>query len=183
MRASLSGGRRLLGLVAVIVTVAAACSVEDTLSIPNCTDGGSGLIAAQSVPTAELVPCFVAPPAGWEVDAVKIDQSGTAIEFESDRAGSGAASFHYGPACDVDEAVSVPTDQVGTLRYEHVDRVEPGYKAQRYYVFEGGCVWWEFDFDDDVSAALSLELANSLRFITRQALNDSVRESFIDEEL
>ena len=180
-----SSSRRLilLRLAAVLGLVAAACSVEHALPVPDCQRGESALIVAQSVPTADFVPCLDPLPTGWVADTTKIDQDGTVIRLSSDRAGAGAASLHYAETCEVGEAVSVPSDQEGAEAFEYVERIEHGFRADRHYVFAGGCVWWEFDFDADASATLSIELQDRLTLVTREFLNESIRENFIDEEL
>jgi hypothetical protein len=114
---------------------------------------------------------------------VAIDQDRTQVILDSDRAGMGAARLRFEHECDLGQAVEVPTDQEGADRFEFVETVEPGFRAQRYYVFAGGCAWWAFDFDDGASAALSIELDEQLTFISREAVNENVRQSFIDEEL
>lgn len=135
------------------------------------------------MPTGDLVPCFESLPAGWEADTVRINQSGSVIHFDSDRAGDGAAEFRYQETCDLGETVSVPSDQKLADRHEYIKRVAPGFQAERYYTFDGGCVSWVFDFDRAVTASLSVELGNSLSLVTRQALNESMRDNFMDEEL
>lgn len=170
-------------LLAVLLLVAAACSVEDVMEAPMCEGSSSVVIVAQSVPTAEQVPCFEPLPAGWEFSTVRIDQGGTAIEFDSDRAGSGAAQFRYVEACDRGDAVAVPSDQEEARRYEMITEVEPSFQAQRYYAFAGGCIHWDFDFSADAAAALSIELGDTLVLISRADLNDSFRETFVDEDL
>ncbi len=176
--------RSKLWLVAAIGLLAVACSVEDTLSPPNCVGNGSGLIAAQSVPDAELVPCLGPLPEGWDIDSVVIDQSGTTVRFDSDRAGIGAARLDFASECDVDEAaVWVRSDQDGADRFDFTERLEPGFRSRWYYLFPGGCVWWTFDFDDETSASLSIEVGDRLTLLTRESVNNNVSESFIDEEL
>ena len=159
-----------------------------SLPIPDCVRGGSGFIVAQSVPSGDLIPCFDSLPTGWEVDSVQIDQDGTVIRLDSDRAGAGAAELRYAVTCDIGEAVSVPGDHDGANRFDYRILGEPGsLRAQRYYMFSGGCVWWDFDFvgvDESVLLfRLSFELGNTLTLVTRDWLNELIRESFIDEEL
>jgi hypothetical protein len=166
-----------------LALLASACSVEEVLSVPDCQTGGSAFIVAQSVPTGDLVPCFNPLPAGWEVTSVKINQDGSVFRMDSDRAGDDAAVLRYAERCDLDDAVSIPSDQDGADGFEYIERIEPGFRAERYFVFNGGCVWWEFDFDDDAQSGLAIELDNSLVLVTRESLNQSMRESFIDEEL
>jgi hypothetical protein len=169
--------------VALLVVVAAGCSIESSMPAPDCIDGGSANLGAQAVPTAELVPCFERLPDGWKADGVKIDQDGMLVRFDSDRAGGSSAIFHYTETCDIGDAVSSLSEHEGADRYDHVERVDPAFRAQRYYVFEGGCIWWEFDFDEGATAALSIELGDRLVTVPRDVVNEAVRESFIDEDL
>jgi hypothetical protein len=173
--------RRLL--LALIVLLAAGCSIENQQGEPRCEGGNTANIAAQSVPTASLVFCFDRLPDGWHVDNTQIDQDGTVIRFDSDHAGDDAAIFHYAATCEVGDAVYTVSDHDGADRYENIEQIPPGFRAQRYYTFEGGCMWWEFDFDGDARSSLSIELGDRLFTITRDEFNASVRESFIDEDL
>ncbi len=177
--------RRLgvVGTMAVLAAIVGGCSVEDTLPMPSCTEDVTASLGAQSVPTAKLVPCLDPLPEGWNVDKVRVDQDGMEVRFDSDRAGDNAAVFHYTATCDVGDAISRPSDQLGAVRFEHIERVAPGLRAQRYYVFDGGCIWWEFDFDADATAALAIDLGDRLQTVSRNELNESIRETFIDVEL
>ena len=175
--------KRSLAISALALRALGACSVEETMDQPACESGGSLIITAPSVPGDALVPYFAPLPAGWEGDTVTIDQDGTVVRLDSDRAGSGAAQLRYVESCSLGDAVAVPSDQDGADRYELIERVEPDFAAQRYYVFPGGCVWWDFDFREGASAALSIELGDALTLLTRTDLNDSLRETFIDEDL
>jgi hypothetical protein len=174
--------RLAIGMVAVLAFTAAACSVEDVMTAPDCQTGGSILISAQSVPTADLVPCLNPLPPGWEIAQVQITQDGTKLHFNSDRAGQGAANLRFEDSCDIGGAAAVPSDQPGAERYELIESVDPDFRAQRFYVFPGGCVWWDFDFSADASASLSIELGDALTLITRLALREDISESFIDED-
>ena len=62
----------MLSLSIALAVLASGCSIEETTSIPDCERGDSGILVAQSVPTADLVPCFTSLPTGWEPDIVKI---------------------------------------------------------------------------------------------------------------
>lgn len=171
----------LLGLGLALTGL--ACSVEEALPAPDCIQGDSGLIVAQSVPSADLVPCFLTVPAGWNVSSVRIDQDGTVVKFDSDRAGGDAGVLHFVEVCEPGSAVEITSDQEGADRLELIDELGHGFRARRYYLFPGGCVWWDFDFDDGAPAGLSVELGNSLLLITREAINENISQSFIDEEL
>ena len=91
--------RRLLPLlVAVTALASASCSLDEALPHPDCVRGGSVPIVAQSVPEAELVPCLGPLPDGWSVATVHIDQRGSDVELDSDRAGTARAGSTTGPA-------------------------------------------------------------------------------------
>ena len=168
----------------VLLVLLAGCSVRETLGGPNCQGNGSGLISAQAVPTATFLPCFETLPAGWEFESVQVDQEGTRVVLESDRAGEGVATFHFVETCDLTSgAVATPSDRVDTARFDAIEQVTPAFRASRFYIFEGGCVWWRFDFDHEVPSALSIELDNSVTFLDRQVVNDNVRDTFIDEDI
>lgn len=173
----------LVPMAGLLGLLSAACSVEKTLPVPHCEQGESALIVAQSVPTADLIPCFNPLPVGWEVDAVTINQDGTVIRFDSDRAGVGAANLYYAETCDLGDAVTVPSEQDGAEAFEYIEQIGPGFRAERYYLFPGGCVWWEFEFDADASATHSIEVQDRLMLVTRKFLNENIRQTFIDEQL
>ena len=178
------GCRRWIGILVVGVALLAACSITETMHGPMC-DGSrtSGLIAAQSVPTASRLPCFESVPPGWEMATVLIDEQGTEVALDSDRAGEESAILRFAESCDVSGAASTPYSDEGVKRYDHIRQVSPSFHGDRFYVFEGGCVWWEFRFGSDAPSALSSELDNGLLLIERHIINDNMRESFIDEDL
>ena len=174
---------KVLGLLLLVTLACAACAVDDTLKAPYCERSGSGLIEAQSVPSAELIPCITELPDGWTVDTVSINQDRTIIHLDSDRAGDDAAVLHYGQSCEIGDAVSVPADDPRIERYDDSERIDPDFRAAWYYRVEGGCWWWQFEFVEGASATLAVEVADSLGWISRDDLNASFGESFIDKEL
>jgi hypothetical protein len=193
--------------------VLASCSVEQTLPPPNCFTNGTGLIVAQSVRSASQVPCLLDLPTGWAVATVQVNEHHSVITLDSDRAGDGAAVLRLEEACDVTDAVSAPSDLIAlgedldidiedneeleklfdsieseappkpAERFDLIERVQPSFRAERFYVFPGGCVSWTFDFDEGTSATESVSIGNALALMSRQKLQDNVREGFIDEEI
>lgn len=172
-----------LATAVVVGVLLSACAVEEALPPPDCATGGSSLIVAQSVTTATQIPCFLPLPDGWSVASVSVNQDRSIVRFDSDRAGAGAAELRYEASCDTSDAVSAPSDLPAADRYDQIDRLDPSFRARRYYVFDGGCVWWSFDFDRDVSATQSVAIGNILALVSREDLNDDIRDTFIDEEL
>ncbi len=174
---------KVVRLLLVLGVVCGACAVEDTLSAPYCEGSGSGLIEAQSVPSAEFIPCITELPPGWTIESVRINQGGTVIRFESDRAGEDAGVFRYEETCEIGEAGLVLSAEPAIELYRYNERAEPAYRASWYNVFEGGCGWWQFDFLEGVSSRLAHDLAGSLGWISRDDLNANIAETFVDETL
>ncbi len=176
--------RRLLRVILALAATLAlsSCSVEETLQAPWCS-GGSSLIAAQSVPTAQLLPCLEGLPDGWSLRSVSVTQSGTVVRLDSDRAGEGAATFRFTETCDTTGAASRPSRFEDRELFEATERIDPSFQARSYVRFDGGCVTWRFDFDRGASATESVALQASLNFVTRSEVNEGIRLGFIDEEL
>ena len=179
---SLRATAAVAGLV-VMVLLAGACSVEQAIGAPNCSEGGSALVVAQSVPTASQIPCLDPLPDGWEVATVNVNQDRTVITLDSDRAGDGAAILRFAHRCDITEAVQAPSDLPAADRYDSITSAAPSFEGARYYVFPGGCVSWTFDFDSGASATEAIAVAGALMLVSREDFNAIIRDSFIDEEI
>ena len=54
-------------------------------------------------------------------------------------------------------------------RFESPERLPPDLRSTRYYLFEGGCVTYEFAFDGDASASLMFEADQAIAFQPRDA--------------
>ncbi len=167
----------------LLVFFVGSCSVQEATPLPSCDQGDSAIIAAQSIPTAQMLPCLTQLPLGWEVDTVDITQDGTTIRFDSDRAGHHAAELVFDETCDVTGAAQQTNDQDGVERFARTERLEPGLRAKSFHVFEGGCVTWSFEFDNDVPRSEINELDDTLVLQPRSDVRDDLAESFIDREL
>ncbi len=163
--------------------VPAGCSVEQTLPAPLCEGDSSILIVAESVPTASQIPCLLPLPAGWSVASVRVNEHHTVVALDSDRAGERAAVLRLEQQCDIARSVLTPSDLPGADRYELIEQVEPAFRAERFYLFRGGCASWSFDFDRGVSATNAVAIGETLVLISREEFNDSLRQTFVDEEL
>lgn len=174
---------RVALLLAIGVFATVACSVEQTLPPPDCEEGGTGLIVAQSVPSASQIPCLLPVPTGWSVARVKVNENHSEVVFDSDRAGSSAAVMRLDDGCDVRHTASAPSELPAADRYDYVEQLQPSFRGERYYVFPGGCVWWQFTFDSGVSATEAVVIGEVLALVSREDLRQNVRDSFIDEEI
>jgi hypothetical protein len=174
-------GSMILSLA--VLSAATACSVAQTLPAPDCDLAGTGLIVAQSVPSASQIPCLLPLPDGWTATRVMVNENHSEVVFDSDRAGEGAASMRLEHRCDVRHTVSVATDVPAADRYDFIERLLPAFRGERYYIFPGGCVWWQFEFDNGTSATEAVAIGEALVLVPRDDLRRNVRENFIDEDI
>jgi hypothetical protein len=65
---------------------------------------------------------------------------------------------------------------LGTRRYEEPERLPPDLQTTRTYLFDGGCVTYEFAFASDASASLMFDADIALGFQTRSVLVNEVQE-------
>jgi len=144
---------------------------------PTCGTGKVMVLIAQSVPSATLVPCIGALPAGWTTAGASIRRNRTTFWLDSDRAGDRAVTATLRPqdACDVTGATSVPSDEVGARRFERPANLPPRLHSTRYYLFPGGCATYELSFDEGAPASLIFETDQLLTLERRSQLVAEVR--------
>jgi tRNA A-37 threonylcarbamoyl transferase component Bud32 len=143
---------------------------------PTCGTNQTMILMAQSVPDAVVVPCVDSLPAGWAVRGVSIRRNDGSFWLSSDIAGERAVEVTLRPegACATGGATEQPSDEVGTQRFERPDSLQPTIRTTRTYLFEGGCVTYEFAFDEDVSADLMFDADRALAFQPRAELVQTV---------
>jgi tRNA A-37 threonylcarbamoyl transferase component Bud32 len=145
---------------------------------PSCGTGDTMILMAQAVPEAAMVPCLDLLPAGWEVGGTSIRRGKGSFWLSSDLAGHRAveATLRAEGECRVESTAEVPSDEVGTRRYERPQTLAPALRTTRTYVFEGGCVTYEFDFDAGASADLLFDADRALAFQPRSELVQAVHD-------
>ena len=179
--------RRLVPLVAVLITLT-GCAGLSTAAVftdsrsPLCEHGGEPgtpvvILEAQAVPSATLLPCIGLLPPGWNVSTVDIHNGRASFSMSSDRAGPNAVTVVLQRFCNLPAVTRVPTDEPGTRRFEQVGPVAPnlGYSGTRFYVFEGGCVNYRFDFKNAQRAAPLGQVDSAVTFITRDEIRRRVQ--------
>ncbi len=168
----------ILGNLAAVGLTASIEAPPGSVLAPYCSGDGSAMLAAQSVPSADLIPCLGALPPGWEIETTRVNQDGTTVRFDSDRAGEEAVVFHFADECDTRGTVAVPSPDPRIERVDRVVRLEPDFVASWYYLVEGGCWWWDFDLVDGASATFAVEIDDTLSWFSRDELNALFSESF-----
>ena len=193
------GRLSFLGLLLVILTACTVSPKDDAL--PGC-DPEAGpspalVLAAQSVPTAELVPCVNHLQPGWTFQEFDTRNGRTRFWLDSDRTGEAFLVVTLEAACDIGNAQEVPagrdprlplaSDYQGTRRFVDIIRVLPQedsagvgqYRGAWYFRFEGGCVTYRFAAEgqsvetlpEDVVQAIGFAPGEELRRLAGQELD------------
>ena len=144
---------------------------------PACGTGHSMILSAQAVPSAALLPCIAALPAGWTIGGADIASGKTSFWLDSDRAGPRALTVTLAAACDTAGAHQIPSDQPGTRRFERPLSLVPQFSALRFYTFPGGCVTYQFSFAHGTSPALAGAADSAPAFQSRSTLVNYVRHT------
>jgi hypothetical protein len=150
--------------------------------VPECasaegTVGDAMVLVAQSVPSAQLLPCLRGLPVGWIFQMLDVQRGRTQVRLSAgDRDGDHNVMVVLEDGCDVAGAREVPSAQPGTRRYDRITRVDPGYLADRYYVFPGGCVTYRFDLRGRAGAAEAETISAALGFLSRSTVAAAVSE-------
>ena len=142
---------------------------------PQCGTGHSMILAAQSVPSAALVPCVAALPSGWQVGGADIASGHARFWLDSDQAGPQAVTITLTAACDISGARQIPSDQPGTRRFERPVSLRPRFADLRFYTFPGGCATYRFQFAAGASPLLAIPVDAAVAFVPRARLVRYVR--------
>ena len=104
---------------------------------------------------------------------------GFAVKFQIRTAGFAVRTQRsIGSHRGVSNAVEVTpgADEAGTRRFEEPISLPPRFVANRYYVFDGGCVTYRFAFNVNAAPTLSFDVDEALAFRPRDELVEWVRE-------
>ncbi len=177
--------RSARGLAAVLLLsgVLASCTVSTggTASEVNCPVEQRDLLllVAQAVPSATLLPCVSALPAGWSYGGSDVRSGNAKFWLDSDRAGFHAVEVSLTRSCRTIGAVDVTsqTQEIGVQEYVREYDLRP-FMADRYFRFTGGCVTYRYRFQAGAAPSLALEADQAVTFGERTALVQRVEEEF-----
>ena len=113
------------------------------------------ILAAQAVPSAALVPCVAALPAGWSCTTAPTSSAGTPRSGWILTWRRPGVAITLSATCDVSGARQVRSDQPGTRRFDRPLSQRPQFAELRFYTFPGGCVSYQFNFTDGGSPLLA----------------------------
>ncbi len=143
---------------------------------PGCGKSPALILAAQAVPTATKVPCIDAFPSGWTFGTAQIHAGEATVWLNSDRAGSRAVEVRLAATCPDAGGMQVPSDEVGTRRFERPSSLSPELSGERFYLFEGGCIRYRYAFAPGTPPALLFDIDEALAFESRADLVAYVEE-------
>lgn len=165
---------RLLTGVIFALAVATSCSVAptDRASCDLASNRSIMVLIAQSVPSATRVPCVTTLPAGWSYQRYSVRSGEASFILNSEVAGVGSVEVRLTAACDTGDAVEVPTtaDESGLRRLEAPARITGGLAGARYYLFQGGCITYAYDFPAGAPPELISEADTALSFVARSEI-------------
>jgi tRNA A-37 threonylcarbamoyl transferase component Bud32 len=174
-----------MAAVAVLVGAAMVSSFNNDVATKtplgvndlSCTHLEPLLLEAQSIPSAALVPCVHALPAGWSLARVAVNDGRSVITLNNDRAGTGAMVVRLAPTCDPAGATKVPPPvQSGVQRSIRIERLAPRFTATQFDVFAGGCVTTRLIAPAASRAELTSEAPLLLGFTSRTALQQALEQ-------
>jgi hypothetical protein len=179
--------RRRLALALLVLAAATGCATDAVVvgtaaGLPHCVldtevaEGGT-VALAQSVPSAQWLPCVREVPVGWTFVSYLPEDGRTTIGFSSDRDGRSALTVYLRQSCDLSGATEVPSEQPEMRRWERVTRVSHGYGGDRHYTFAGGCITYRFDLKGSTRAEPVAAISEALGFLRRSSVAQQVHDS------
>ena len=151
-----------------------AVATPTTVGSLACTDLEPQWLLAQSVPSASLVPCLGALPAGWSVGPVTVNNGQSVIRLNHDRAGTDVLEVQLTAGCDTRGAIQVRSNQPRLRRYQRIQRQTSRFEVIHFDRFPGGCVTARAAMPAANRAEITSELATIVHYTTRQALQQAL---------
>jgi hypothetical protein len=167
--------RTKLALAAAALLVLAGCSSRHLEQArfglaPICTGDSLSrtILVAQSVPTAEFIPCYSGLPAGLELKAIDVDSAGSRFLFDIDRYDQ-PVWMRFTTMCGMETMELEPPDAAGLARF--AGRSENG-RVAAGRTFPGGCLVFEFGEDSLIDTAEARALLEAVHLISRDDVRD-----------
>lgn len=174
----MNAGRRIAtaavaAVAALVAAMLTGCAGDDA-TMPDCEADSRLAIIAQSVPGATYVPCIRELPTGWSYTGLDVDQDGSTITLESDRADR-PVEVTLSATCDLGNATPIAPSDEGTRTYQLIESIDPRYAGSFIDVFPGGCIVAGYDFERGAHIALVTELQRTVDLYSRRLLAQELR--------
>lgn len=172
----------LAGVAALLLTGCA--ELRDPVATVRCDPGERELnrslvLMAQSVPTAQALPCLRTAPADWGVMdfAARSGRTRFTLHYLEGSGGEQrGVTVELTRRCDVRGATEVRTEQPGMRQYEHQSRRSGEYRDQRFLVSPGSCVTYRFNLRGVGADQQAAQIWDALELLPREELAAKVRE-------
>jgi hypothetical protein len=171
--------KRVLLAVAALATLCACTSSVVQGAAPRCSEGAEVadelILEAQSVPSAELVPCITEIPSNWELTVFRIRDGETVIELRSHSEAGGLARATFTSSCNTSGATEQLSGKEGTRLFVRLrPLVDDVLIGKQFYTFPGGCVTYDFDLRGEGVGARFSEAERALDFTPRSRIEEAV---------
>jgi tRNA A-37 threonylcarbamoyl transferase component Bud32/membrane-associated phospholipid phosphatase len=127
------------------------------------------VLETQSVPSASLVPCLKALPAGWYFGGMAVHDGSTRFYLNTDLQGTRIVEVTLTKTCNPSRVTEIPAEP-GIRAFTHIGEVPKDGSPPdhiNYYVFKGGCVTDRFLLSSGSPVASPEEASLSLGFNAR----------------
>jgi hypothetical protein len=137
-------------------------------------------LAAQAVPTASLIPCVRALPAGWAIVDGTANNGRFEILIDHNVTSGGSEEeqllVSLTPSCDLSGTTEQPRDASGVRHYKRLSIRDDHILATWIDVFDGGCAAATTQTTPSLAEALETEIKLAWTYNTRAEIADVLRE-------
>ena len=168
---------RSIWLIVLLAVSGVGCTNISEHRQPACEPGSATTLMAESVMTAELIPCVRFLPVGWEFGAFEADEDSAMFLLEARSGDEGSVEVELLPGCVRPNAGrSVTSDEAGAALTREISSRTP-YRATWTYEFTGGCTRYRIVLTPEPGSTDNLgQLRRSLSFLTRGELAENLAE-------
>jgi hypothetical protein len=178
---------RILVVVCLSMTLTACTSFVVQGAVPRCSAGDEVsdelILEAQSVPSAQLLPCLAELPPDWMVTEFQVRDGETSIGLSAHEGAGGVARAPPTKNRKKPNDTEEFSGKENTRLFVTLSRVgEDSLVGTDFYTFAGGCVTYSFELRGEGKGALHAEARSALGFTPRSSVEASI-ESETDFEL
>ncbi len=157
--------KRYIGTGLVMLTLLSACGIDSESvrvgHLPLCDHSNTGrlILIAQSVPSAQMIPCIEALPAGWRLKHADVETGLSRLQFDN-AAGTEVVVYLLASCSPIGELIDTESGVKSYVALDEKSRVDE-------QVFDGGCIRIESPVGDEPG-----RMADAIGSITRAALRE-----------
>jgi hypothetical protein len=179
-------GCAALGTIVVVLALiglGAEDAVERGTEVDRCVRDSQVLLLAQSVPTAQAVPCFTGFVDDWVPVEDQVDDTGASFRLHTTELGGATWTLEFSATCQPDPAAQpVPWEEAGGPPgievSQTVDQRDRSYREVDWFRFPGGCVRSEIEVAVRLDRGrVFADVDEMLRFVSRADLDAEVRRA------